>query len=135
MRSGDIKVVLERDSAQAWESLVGAETAAGLTAREVQRQNAILELISTEEQYRDKLQMVMDVYLKPLKVQKILTGPQITAVFANWPTLLKKSKDLYKAFKLRQEETNMCVTTLADILESSGPKIQSLYAKVKSHVI
>lgn len=125
----DIMVVFDRKSSLTWESTVAPDVAAACSSGEIQRQNAIMELIETEVQYRDKLQMVMDVYLKPLKVKKILQTNEIGVVFANWLNLLKRSKDLCKSFKQRQEEQNGLISTLADILNTHAPKIQVLYSK------
>lgn len=71
------------------------------------RSKVIQEIIDTEQDYANDLQVVIEVFLQPLREEEnILTENEISAMFLNVEELFEVSNDLLKEFH-RLDEINM----------------------------
>jgi len=97
-------------------SKVGPVVACTLTREEQRRQEAIFELIFSEQCFRDDARQIIDVYLRPLRDQQILTEQETDRLFANLPHLLEFSEAFSRALLQRQDMDNFVVHNIGDIL-------------------
>eukprot|EP00158_Paraphelidium_tribonemae_P002923 Partr_v1_DN25782_c0_g1_i1_m74648 putative guanine nucleotide exchange factor len=70
---------------------------AKLSKEEMHRQEVMHEIFSTEEDYLKDLQMVVDVYIKPLQELKLKSN-ELTDIFSNWQQLMPVNKTLFQEF-------------------------------------
>ena len=66
-----------------------------------QRQDAILELIATEEAYRADVSVVVDAFKKPLAA--LMTPEEIDAIFVNWHEISQANDKLLRALRVRKK--------------------------------
>ncbi|RLW12407.1 hypothetical protein DV515_00000650 [Chloebia gouldiae] len=65
---------------------------------ERKRQGYIHELIQTEERYMDDLQLVVEVFQKPMADSSCLTEGEMGLIFVNWKELIMSNTKLLKKF-------------------------------------
>lgn len=70
------------------------------------RGHAIAEIVETEIMYYTKLKIVLDVFITPMREQRILDESEITVQFYLWETLLGLHKDFSDALV---RDTNTCI--------------------------
>ncbi|CAN9506941.1 unnamed protein product [Ophioblennius macclurei] len=97
-----------------------------LSSQEKKRQGYIHELIQTEERYVDDLQIVLDVFHRPMSQSGRLTETEMSMIFVNWNELLACNSKLVKALGDRKkvEGLNVPVQMIGDILAAELSHMQ-----------
>nr|XP_033505114.1 intersectin-2a isoform X3 [Epinephelus lanceolatus] len=97
-----------------------------MTPQERKRQGYIHELIQTEETYVDDLELVLDVFYKPMSESGRLTEAEMGVIFVNWRELIMCNTKLLKALRVRKktEGENMPVQLIGDLLASELAHMQ-----------
>uniref|UniRef100_A0A3Q2DYP7 Intersectin 2b n=1 Tax=Cyprinodon variegatus TaxID=28743 RepID=A0A3Q2DYP7_CYPVA len=97
-----------------------------LTPQEKKRQGYIHELIETEERYVEDLQVVLEVFYKPMSESRRLNDSEMSMIFVNWRELLACNSKLVKALQGRKKASgdNMPVQRIGDILASELSHMQ-----------
>ncbi|KAK1891225.1 hypothetical protein KUDE01_010053, partial [Dissostichus eleginoides] len=97
-----------------------------LSSQEKKRQGYIHELIQTEERYVEDLQIVMEVFQKPMLESGRLNEAEMTMIFVNWKELLACNTKLLKALRVRKKTggDNMPVQMIGDILAAELSHMQ-----------
>ncbi|KAI8907800.1 hypothetical protein EDD86DRAFT_208149 [Gorgonomyces haynaldii] len=87
-----------------WKDLMGQEKLdkLNLSEKEIKRQEVILEIIATEQDYVDDLDYIVEVYIKPLKKSKLVQPKDMAIVFSNIEMLLPVNQELLKSLEVRQ---------------------------------
>ncbi|NXK42783.1 ITSN1 protein, partial [Piprites chloris] len=97
-----------------------------LTPTERKRQGYIHELIVTEENYVNDLQLVTEIFQKPLMESELLTEKEVAMIFVNWKELIMCNIKLLKALRVRKKMSGekMPVKMIGDILTAQLPHMQ-----------
>ncbi|CAG8523760.1 4631_t:CDS:10 [Paraglomus occultum] len=99
-------------SSQSWASLIPPSTLATLSKQTVKRQEAIHELVLTEQSYLCDLQMIIQTFYSPL--QSRLSSSELTTLFANIDDILLVNTALLSDLEQRQEE-GIVVECIGDV--------------------
>ncbi|XP_017282797.1 intersectin-2a isoform X1 [Kryptolebias marmoratus] len=119
-----IKMTTESDPSQQWcADLMTLDT---MTPQERKRQGYIHELIQTEETYVEDLELVLEVFYKPMSESGRLTEAEMTVIFVNWRELIMCNTKLLKALRVRKQigGENMPVQLIGDLLASELAHMQ-----------
>ncbi|XP_061756713.1 intersectin-2-like isoform X6 [Nerophis ophidion] len=114
----------ESDPSQQWCAyLMTLDT---MTPQERKRQGYIHELIHTEETYVDDLELVLEVFHKPMSDSGRLTEGEMGVIFVNWRDLIMCNTKLLKALRVRKKlgGENMPVQLIGDLLASELTHMQ-----------
>nr|XP_048292615.1 intersectin-2 isoform X4 [Myodes glareolus] len=114
--SNYVKMTTDSDPSQQWcADLQALDT---MQPMERKRQGYIHELIQTEEQYMDDLQLVIEVFQKPMAESGFLTEAEMALIFVNWKELIMSNTKLLKALRVRKKTggEKMPVQMTGDIL-------------------
>ncbi|XP_074522981.1 intersectin-2b [Halichoeres trimaculatus] len=97
-----------------------------LSPQEKKRQGYIHELLQTEERYVEDLQIVLDVFHKPMSESGRVKDSEMTMIFVNWKDLLACNTKLVKALRVRKKTggENMPVQMVGDILAAELSHMQ-----------
>ncbi|CAH6792567.1 Itsn1 [Phodopus roborovskii] len=97
-----------------------------LTPTERKRQGYIHELIVTEENYVNDLQLVTEIFQKPLMESELLAEKEVAMIFVNWKELIMCNIKLLKALRVRKKMSGekMPVKMIGDILSAQLPHMQ-----------
>ncbi|XP_037651143.1 intersectin-2b isoform X2 [Sebastes umbrosus] len=97
-----------------------------LSSQEKKRQGYIHELIQTEERYVEDLQIVLEVFHKPMSESGRLSDSEMAMMFVNWKELLACNSKLSKALRARKKMggENMPVQMIGDILAAELSHMQ-----------
>uniref|UniRef100_A0A8C2WYQ8 Intersectin-1 n=1 Tax=Cyclopterus lumpus TaxID=8103 RepID=A0A8C2WYQ8_CYCLU len=97
-----------------------------LSPAERKRQGYIHELIVTEENYVNDLQLVTEIFHKPLLDCELLTEKEVAMIFVNWKELIMCNIKLLKALRVRKKMSGdrMPVKMIGDILTNQLPHMQ-----------
>lgn len=89
-----------------------------LSPQEKKRQDYIQELIMTEEKYVEDLQIVLDVFYKPMSESGRLNDAEMQKIFVNWKELLGCNNKLLKALHERKTKSGdrMPIPLIGDVL-------------------
>ncbi|OCH94369.1 hypothetical protein OBBRIDRAFT_141319 [Obba rivulosa] len=124
---------------EVWHRLVPPEARDVLDKKEVQRQSVLFEIIKSERDYIEDLQLIKEVYIEPLiNVQAV---PEqrirgfISEVFYNFEKILAHHQRLEAALFARQREQHPLVQSLADVIlqECIQPTFQRDYEDYIKH--
>lgn len=85
---------------------------APLSSKERKRQEAIHELLRTEETYVQDLQIIVDVFYGPL--QNMLSPTDLQKIFSNIEQLLIVNTQLFSSFEAIRMREPTIITTIAD---------------------
>lgn len=98
-----------------------------MSPKDRKRQDYIHELIDTEEKYVEDLQLVLEVFYKPMSESNRLSEAEMNMIFANWRELIQCSSKMLKALKARKKSggDNMPVHMIGDILTSELSNMQA----------
>ncbi|XP_024117144.1 intersectin-1 isoform X2 [Oryzias melastigma] len=98
-----------------------------LSPMERKRQGYIHELIVTEENYVNDLQLVTEIFHKPLLDCELLSEKEVAMIFVNWKELIMCNIKLLKALRVRKKMSGdrMPVKMIGDILTNQLPHMQS----------
>ncbi|XP_029318535.1 intersectin-2a isoform X3 [Cottoperca gobio] len=119
-----VKMTTESDPSQQWcADLMTLDT---MTPQERKRQGYIHELIQTEETYVEDLELVLEVFHKPMSESGRLTEAEMGLIFVNWRELIMCNTKLLKALRVRKkaEGDNMPVQLIGDLLASELAHMQ-----------
>ncbi|XP_053192529.1 intersectin-2a [Scomber japonicus] len=119
-----VKMTTESDPSQQWcADLMTLDT---MTPQERKRQGYIHELIQTEETYVDDLELVLEVFHKPMSESGRLTEAEMNMIFVNWRELIMCNTKLLKALRVRKKTggENMPVQLIGDLLASELAHMQ-----------
>ncbi|KAM6906233.1 intersectin-2a isoform 2-T2 [Lycodopsis pacificus] len=119
-----VKMTTESDPSQQWcADLMTLDT---MTPQERKRQGYIHELIQTEETYVEDLELVLEVFYKPMSESGRLTEAEMGVIFVNWRELIMCNTKLLKALRVRKktEGENMPVQLIGDLLASELAHMQ-----------
>ncbi|XP_032888315.1 intersectin-1 isoform X6 [Amblyraja radiata] len=122
--SNYVKLTTDMDPSQQW--CADLHLLDMLTPSERKRQGYIHELIVTEENYVSDLQLVTEVFQKPLLESDLLTEKEVTMIFVNWKELIMCNIKLLKALRVRKKMSGerMPVKMIGDILTAQLPHMQ-----------
>ncbi|KAF7323342.1 hypothetical protein HMN09_00115100 [Mycena chlorophos] len=99
-----------------WASLVDKSALEGIPTMERKRQEAIFELIVTEETYVKDLQLIVESFYSSMMT--ILERKAITVVFANIEDILLTNTTFMSELEQRQKECRLYVDRIGDILQT-----------------
>ncbi|KAM4529304.1 intersectin-2a isoform 2-T2 [Fundulus diaphanus] len=119
-----VKMTTESDPSQQWcADLMTLDT---MTPQERKRQGYIHELIHTEEIYVDDLELVLEVFYKPMSESGRLTEAEMAVIFVNWRELIMCNTRLLNALRDRKQTggENMPVQLIGDLLASELAHMQ-----------
>ncbi|XP_069014462.1 intersectin-2a isoform X2 [Embiotoca jacksoni] len=119
-----VKMTTESDPSQQWcADLMTLDT---MTPQERKRQGYIHELIQTEETYVEDLELVLEVFYKPMSESGRLTEAEMSVIFVNWRELIMCNTKLLKALRVRKKTggENMPVQLIGDLLASELAHMQ-----------
>ncbi|XP_071335113.1 intersectin-2a isoform X2 [Trachinotus anak] len=119
-----VKMTTESDPSQQWcADLMTLDT---MTPQERKRQGYIHELIQTEETYVEDLELVLEVFYKPMSESGRLTEAEMAVIFVNWRELIMCNTKLLKALRVRKKTggDNMPVQLIGDLLATELAHMQ-----------
>ncbi|KAM4713617.1 intersectin-2a isoform 2-T2 [Anableps anableps] len=119
-----VKMTTESDPSQQWcADLITLDT---MTPQERKRQGYIHELFHTEETYVDDLELVLEVFYKPMSESGRLTEAEMATIFVNWRELITCNTRLLNALRERKQTggENMPVQLIGDLLASELAHMQ-----------
>ncbi|XP_034436709.1 intersectin-2a isoform X3 [Hippoglossus hippoglossus] len=119
-----VTMTTESDPSQQWcADLMTLDT---MTPQERKRQGYVHELIQTEETYVEDLELVLEVFYKPMSESGRLTEAEMAVIFVNWRELIMCNTKLLKALRVRKMTggENMPVELIGDLLESELTHMQ-----------
>ncbi|KAF7208953.1 transcript variant X2 [Nothobranchius furzeri] len=119
-----VTMTTESDPSQQWcANLMTLDT---MSPQERKRQGYIHELIQTEETYVEDLELVLEVFHKPMSESGRLTETEMTMIFVNWRELIMCNTKLLKALRVRKQAggDNMPVRLIGDLLASELAHMQ-----------
>ncbi|XP_064922969.1 intersectin-1 isoform X10 [Columba livia] len=122
--SNYVKLTTDMDPSQQW--CADLHLLDMLTPTERKRQGYIHELIVTEENYVNDLQLVTEIFQKPLMESELLTEKEVGMIFVNWKELIMCNIKLLKALRVRKKMSGekMPVKMIGDILTAQLPHMQ-----------
>ncbi|XP_060090296.1 intersectin-1 isoform X1 [Heteronotia binoei] len=122
--SNYVKLTTDMDPSQQW--CADLHLLDMLTPIERKRQGYIHELIVTEENYVNDLQLVTEIFQKPLMDSELLTEKEGAMIFVNWKELIMCNIKLLKALRVRKKMSGerMPVKMIGDILTAQLPHMQ-----------
>ncbi|XP_063039904.1 intersectin-2b isoform X2 [Engraulis encrasicolus] len=115
----------ESDPSQQW--CADLTSLDSLSPQERKRQGYIHELIETEQKYVEDLQLVLEVFHKPMSESGRLTEQEMGMIFVNWRELITCNNKFLKALRVRKKTggENMPVQMIGDILASELGHMQA----------
>nr|XP_006811485.1 PREDICTED: intersectin-2-like [Saccoglossus kowalevskii] len=89
-----------------------------LSPLERKRQQHIHELIDTEQSYVDNMQLVLEVFYKPMAEAAIVTKEELASIFVNWKEIIMCNMKLLKALRVRKKMSgeSCVIRNIGDIL-------------------
>jgi hypothetical protein len=104
-----------------WYKTVPQEVLDNVSPAERKRQEILFEIIQTEKQFLDDLQMIQNVFIKPLREMDIIESSQrnafIDSVFLNIDDIYQTNSKLKRKLLSRQRES-YCINAIGDIFAS-----------------
>ncbi|XP_047196468.1 intersectin-2b isoform X2 [Hippoglossus stenolepis] len=97
-----------------------------MSPQEKKRQGYIHELIQTEERYMEDLNIVLEVFQRPMSESGRVNDAEMSMIFVNWKELLACNTKLLKALRVRKKTggDNMPVQMIGDILAAELSHMQ-----------
>ncbi|XP_053087882.1 intersectin-2a isoform X3 [Pangasianodon hypophthalmus] len=120
-----VKMTTESDPSQQWcADLLSLDS---MSCEERKRQGYIHELIETEQTYVQDLELVLEVFYKPMSESGRLTEAEMSVIFVNWRELIMCNTKLLKALRVRKKTAGerMPVQVIGDILSSELSHMQA----------
>ncbi|KAG0251026.1 Intersectin 1 (SH3 domain protein) [Mortierella polycephala] len=101
-----------------WSASVDPEVYQSLSEKEKKRQEAIHELILTEQVYLSTLYLVQDEFQRPLQDQGLITSSESQCIFKEWDSLLDLSQSIVDELVQRQSNDQGVVLAVGDVINS-----------------
>ncbi|XP_068953446.1 intersectin-2 isoform X3 [Petaurus breviceps papuanus] len=120
-----VKMTTDSDPSTQWcADLQSLDTMAPM---ERKRQGYIHELIRTEERYMDDLQLVTEVFQKPMAESGRLSEGEMALIFVNWKEIIMSNTKLLKALRVRKKTggEKMPVQMVGDIVAAELSHMQA----------
>ncbi|XP_058407678.1 intersectin-2 isoform X4 [Diceros bicornis minor] len=123
--SNYVKMTTDSDPSQQW--CADLQTLDTMQPMERKRQGYLHELIQTEERYVDDLQLVVEVFQKPMMESGFLNEGEMALIFVNWKELIMSNTKLLKALRVRKKTggEKMPVQMIGDILAAELSHMQA----------
>ncbi|CAG8655621.1 13678_t:CDS:10, partial [Dentiscutata heterogama] len=109
-----------------WAGIIDPKILESISKEERKRQEAIYELISTEQIYLRDLQIIISVFYGPL--QSLLSEQELSILFCNIQDILLCNTAILSDLEQRQEEDSYFVSKVGDILLKHSEDL-TLYTK------
>eukprot|EP00835_Amoeboradix_gromovi_P006225 NODE_694_length_5096_cov_0.086652.p1 type:complete len:953 gc:universal NODE_694_length_5096_cov_0.086652:4850-1992(-) len=110
------KISSDAPQNKSWVDFIGRDTVPGLklSKMEIKRQEAIYEMLLTEQDYVRDLEMIIQLYIKPLRKSKVISAKDLGIIFSVWEQLVPVNSELLK--KLDEKHLlNPIVEEIGDI--------------------
>ncbi|KAG0211949.1 actin organization and endocytosis protein, partial [Mortierella sp. NVP41] len=101
-----------------WSSSVGINVSQSLSEKERKRQEAIHELITTEQVYLAYLYLVRDDFQRPLLDQGLIGPAESHSIFMDWSSLLDLSQSIVDELVRRRDSEQGVVLAVGDVINS-----------------
>ncbi|KAI1290690.1 actin organization and endocytosis protein, partial [Mortierella claussenii] len=101
-----------------WSSTVSNDILQSLPEQEKKRQEAIHELITTEQVYLSYLYLVIDEFQTPLLDQQLITQAESRSIFTDWSSLSELSQSIVDELTRRQKSDAGVVLAVGDVINS-----------------
>lgn len=87
-----------------WVDFIGQEelTKLNLSKQEIKRQEVIFEIISTEFDYIEDLETILDVYIRPLRKSKLVSSKDMSIIFSNIEQFMPVNEELFRELEDKQ---------------------------------
>jgi len=105
VKRGNIKWRVDRSHRAKWNDDVDPELVKTLSKEEKGRQEVIFEILKTEKDYIRDLEIIIDVFLRPLRESAILSPKDITVMFSNVEQLLIINQNFLEQLEKRREKS------------------------------
>ncbi|KAJ1970750.1 RHO1 GDP-GTP exchange protein 2, partial [Dimargaris verticillata] len=127
----------DRKEERLWSKTVPKHIVDSVTKKELKRQEMIFELVYTEKDYVRDLELLNEIYLKPLQHRDIIPEDKrhkfIFAIFFNLPTVLTVNLGFRDALNRRQGESYI-VDQIGDIVKYHATKFTP-YVRYGAHQV
>ncbi|KAG0237768.1 RHO1 GDP-GTP exchange protein 2 [Mortierella sp. GBA43] len=121
-----------------WANSVSASVLASVSKKERNRQEAIFEVVTTEHNYVRDLELIEEIFIKPLRAGGIVDDDKVEEfiedVFLNHTEIIALNKRLLEALRERQEE-NPVVERIGDILLSHIIGFEDAYRRYIPRIV
>uniref|UniRef100_A0A6I8N6N9 Rho guanine nucleotide exchange factor 11 n=1 Tax=Ornithorhynchus anatinus TaxID=9258 RepID=A0A6I8N6N9_ORNAN len=111
-RLSDLEPELE---AQNWQHTVGRDVVAGLSQREIERQEVINELFVTEASHLRTLRVLDIVFYQPMRRDNLLAPQELNCLFPNLPDIIDIHNSWCEAMK-KLRESGPVVKEVGDLM-------------------
>uniref|UniRef100_A0A2K5CC14 Rho guanine nucleotide exchange factor 11 n=1 Tax=Aotus nancymaae TaxID=37293 RepID=A0A2K5CC14_AOTNA len=101
---GQLSDLEPEPDAQNWQHTVGKDVVAGLTQREIDRQEVINELFVTEASHLRTLRVLDLIFYQRMKKENLMPREELARLFPNLPELIEIHNSWCKAMKKLREE-------------------------------
>ncbi|KAL7749560.1 hypothetical protein RI367_005116 [Sorochytrium milnesiophthora] len=115
---------MQANVAPLWADNINPNLLTAISAEERKRQEAIFELICTEQSYVVDLQVVADVFIKPLRSHGLLSDDDTKDIFGNWEELLVANVALLSEFEARQAQDDYYIKCIGDVFLHHGQALE-----------
>ncbi|KAJ3116908.1 Myosin 10A, isoform D [Phlyctochytrium bullatum] len=120
VNKGNVAIVgAPAESRKTWTDFVGGPEAVEklqISKQERKRQDVIFEILSTERDYVEDLNIIIEVYIKQLRKTKVIRPKDMSVVFSNIEAMIPVNRELLKSLEARQaQSTNGVVEQIGDI--------------------
>jgi len=96
------------------------------------RQKARMELLQTERSYLQDLTVAFEIFMKPIKEEKILEPNIIQNIFGNMEDLIQFTQKTISMMEIRIERDNRDMS-LEEIAKDISPRLFEVYSKYTSN--
>ncbi|KAJ3280108.1 Myosin 10A, isoform D [Borealophlyctis nickersoniae] len=122
-----------------WVDVMGGPEAVaklGLSKKEIQRQEVIHEIYTTEKDYVEDLEIIIEVYIKQLQKNKLIRTKDMSVIFCNVEQLLPVNQELLKWLEDRVNE-NPVVERVGDIFSNVSDylKMYTMYCSCHPYAL
>ncbi|KAF9360376.1 hypothetical protein BGX26_009622 [Mortierella sp. AD094] len=115
-----------------WANSVPASVVAAASKRERDRQEAIFEVVTTESNYVRDLELMEEIFIKPLRSGDIIDSERVEEfiedVFLNYKEIHDLNEKLLRQLRVRQEEQPL-VERIGDVLLTHVVGFEEAYSK------
>ena len=110
------KISLDAPSSKSWVDFIGRSIidSLALSKEEIKRQESIYEMLITEQDYVRDLEMIIEVYIKPLRKSKITSPKDIGIIFSVWEQLVPVNSELLRKLQIKHD-INPIIDEVGDI--------------------
>lgn len=106
-------------SSASWMAFVSPDLLDSLDEKERKRQEAIHELMTTEELYLSYLGLVRDDFQRPMRRQNLLAPEEMDVLFKDWDSLLDLSQSMVDTLhQRRMDSDDGLVLAVGDVISS-----------------